>query len=176
MKEDLDLWFLIKQNSDQMALNTLFEKYYHSLCAFTNSIISDTESAEELVADALANIWNKRETIEINQNVKAYLVVSCKYKALEFLRKKKEYYLNFDSIPELTHQETADQAQNLSDTKSELKMVLNQMPRKTKTIFLLSRKLKFTYKEISNVLEISEKTVEKHMSDALKILRATIKI
>ena len=50
-----------------------------------------------------------------------------------------------------------------------------KLPPKTREIFLMSRMSDKSYKEIALDQQISVKTVEAHMSKALKIMRATLK-
>ncbi|CAN0239938.1 unnamed protein product, partial [Chrysoparadoxa australica] len=54
--------------------------------------------------------------------------------------------------------------------------VVSQMPERRRLVFELHRKHGFSYKEIARILEITRKTVENHMSQALQYLRDNIEI
>lgn len=61
-----------------------------------------------------------------------------------------------------------------SDLFDHLKVLLELLSPRQREVFILSRKENLTYKEIAERLEISEKTVERHMGDALKFLRRNL--
>jgi RNA polymerase sigma factor (sigma-70 family) len=53
-----------------------------------------------------------------------------------------------------------------------LRNEIEKLPAQCKKVFKLSRFENFKYREIAKTLDISEKTVENHIGNALKVLRA----
>lgn len=76
----------IKAGNDQ-ALQELFEKYYHVLCQFVHKIVNDIHLSEEIVSDVFLKIWNKRQQLNIQTNLKAYLYKMARNHALDQLKK-----------------------------------------------------------------------------------------
>lgn len=57
------------------------------------------------------------------------------------------------------------------EMEAKIKTLLNNLPDKCKEIFILSRFEQLSYKEIAGLLDVSVKTVENQISNALKMLR-----
>ena len=67
-QNDLFLISLIKQG-DKRALDSLFKKYYNSLCRFASYLTSRNDLAEEIVADVFFRIWDKRENLTVEKKL-----------------------------------------------------------------------------------------------------------
>jgi len=171
-ERDLILYNRIK-DGNKLAFNTVFEKYYADLCEFSFLMINSKQLAEEVVSDVLANIWIKKDTIVVAHSLRAYLYKSTRNMTITYIRKKKkntyniedgnDYNLTSGSNPEtdIIQKEEAESVEN----------ILNIIPERSRMVFRMHRIDKLKYREISDVLEISQKTVEKHMGKAIKILR-----
>ncbi|HKI90120.1 MAG TPA: sigma factor, partial [Draconibacterium sp.] len=68
--------------NDVKAFETLFHRYYKSLCLYAAKIIKNDSAAEEIVQDLFVKLWEKRNTLEIKISVKNYLVRSVKNQCL----------------------------------------------------------------------------------------------
>ncbi len=170
--KDIALYNRIKKG-DRIAFNTIFDKYYDSLCDFSYMMNGSKELAEEVVADVLANIWIKKNKIEIVHSLKAYLFRSTRNMTISYMRKRKlntvhiEDSIHFQPVESSNPEEKIIQEESLIYVEN----ILNIIPEKSRRIFKMHRFDKLKYQEISNILDISNKTVEKHMSKAIKIMR-----
>ena len=63
----------------------------------------------------------------------------------------------------------------LKDRLEILNREIDKLPNKTKEVFYLSKKRGLSNIEISELLDISVKTVEGHMTKAFKLLRTQVK-
>ena len=159
------------QSDQREALNCLFGQYFDSLCYFANSYLLDPMLSEEVVSDVFFNLWVKRKTLSISGSIKPYLFKATRNQAISYLRRPSLAYAPLvDDIRQartlepdalLIHQETKQHWQNLVD----------RLPSRCKLIFTLHREEDFTYREIADLLNLSEKTVENQMGKALKHLR-----
>ena len=59
----------------------------------------------------------------------------------------------------------------LGELYQEYKIALEKLPKTTRSIFSMSRDSNLKYSEIAEKLDISVKTVESHMSKALKTFK-----
>jgi len=154
-----------------------FEKVYNSLwsklyCVAYN-YFRDKTTAQEIVQDVFVNLWMKRESINEITNLESYLFKSVRNKI----------YDQFDKIAsqEKLKQQVALQSSEKTDsTKEDIEYadtleLINQeidlLPTKTKKIFRLSRFDQYTNDEIAGRLHLSGKSVEYHITRALKRLR-----
>ncbi|MCK7557844.1 hypothetical protein MKQ70_23680 [Chitinophaga sedimenti] len=81
------LWEYIRQD-DHKAFEVLFVKYYKELTNVAFYYNSNSEEAEEIAADVLHSLWQKRATLEIASSLKAYLNVATRNATFNILRKK----------------------------------------------------------------------------------------
>lgn len=159
---------------DKSAFDALFRLYYQDLCRFAIFLSCNTEDAEEIVQDVFYRLWIKRQNIEIKISAKAYLFTAVRnsvYNIHKHEKIKKRY------IEESKLDNTDANAEELDineDIYKRIDSVIDQMPEKRREVFKLSKVEGLKYKEIAEKLNISIKTVENHMGEALKFLRANL--
>lgn len=168
--DDILLLKLIKQG-DQIAFKHLFYQYTDPLERFVTYYIHDREKAQELVLDIFAYIWESRERFEIKLTLKAYLFQSARNKAFTYIRDKKvSIYLEDLCTHDIGQDFNPDiEVQELHRLIQEAVSIL---PDKCRDIFRKSREENRTNKEIAELLQISEKTVEGQITIALKKIKA----
>lgn len=155
-----------------------FEKIFHSefkgLCYFAQKYVKDGETAREIVHEAFIALWEKRDTIDTERNVRSYLATGIHNKCLNYLRDNRKFNGNMIEIEKL-----ADFADNLDENdhlienelSEKIRTTIDELPEKCREVFMLSRNENLKYKDIAERLGISVKTVEAQMSKALQHLR-----
>ena len=172
---DLELFRLIEER-DKAALETIFHRYYESLCRFGFTYINELDIVEETVSDVFFQLWNSGKHLLEIRNPKPYLYVVVKNKLLasvttvNLVRPLSPGEENRHiSSPSIEQQIIDQEEREIFGRKIE--KILNQVPEKSRQVFEMSRLDGLKYKEISEILGISIKTVENHMAYALKIIR-----
>jgi RNA polymerase sigma factor (sigma-70 family) len=162
------------QNDDQIALETLFFRYYKPLCQFCAVYTREYVIAEEIIANLFIRVWDNRNDAVI-LNIKNYLFVSAKNQALNHLQKKKE---PVDSIEDLAIDQTTLQDGNnpfkiLSSRESYqgILTVIDSLPPAQRQILLMSHIDSLDNRQISGILGISVRTVETTLYKSIKKLR-----
>src|SRR5687768_1546801 len=102
---DIALFKRVKKD-DRLALDTLFTLYYEKLCVFALSFLKVADDSEEAVADIFFILWEKRHTLEIETDFRAYLYTCVRHKCLAILKERKTNTTSIDqelenSLPEL---------------------------------------------------------------------------
>jgi len=161
------------RKGDTATFERLFLMYYNPLCRFVNKYLNSTELSEDVVQEVFAKIWENREDWVLKTSLQSYLYKACKNKALDHIKhiKVKQRYLQENSDQEITDNGLASDPLEKSDFIRDVQKAIEQLPKRSKLIYKLHRQDGLTYREISEVLEISQKTVESQMSIALKTLR-----
>ena len=133
--------------------------------------MQDKDVAEDLAQDSFFVLWEKRDEIQIS--VKSYLYRIAINKSFNHLQKSKKFVETKDGdLTEFESSENTTENQvNLVYAENEVKQAIDSLPPACRAIFVMSRMDEMSYKEISESLEISIKTVENQMSKALRILR-----
>ncbi|MNK00860.1 ECF RNA polymerase sigma factor SigW [compost metagenome] len=171
-QSDQALLELLKEENRQ-AFNVLYNRYWKKLYNTANKRIKDPEAAEEIVQDLFTSLWLNRHKINIHTSFESYLHSAVRYLIIACFQKQ---------MNKLRFEEGFSKVNTIADTTTEDSIVTNDLlgllnrkvytlPEKCRSVFELSRKDHKTNKEIAATLGISEKTVENHMTRALKILR-----
>jgi RNA polymerase sigma-70 factor, ECF subfamily len=164
-------------NGDQTAFELLFRFYYPGLVTFASQIVLDRDEAEEIVQDFFVKVWSGRREIKKSETLKSYFFTSIKNRALNVLKKEK---INEKVRAELREMIEKDQLYQPdlfveSELQSRINSAFEKLPLRTNEVFSLSRFKGFSNDQIAEQLNISKRTVETHISNALKILREELK-
>ncbi|WP_026462360.1 RNA polymerase sigma-70 factor [Adhaeribacter aquaticus] len=154
----------------------LFRKYYAPLCKSLYRTLRDASFAEDVVQEVFLKVWEMRESLQMDDAIQSYLYRSCYNAALNFLKaQKKKQASDIDELEEaIPGGETAEKTLNLLETEGAILKAIDSLPPKTRLVFSMSRFEELTYKEIAERLDISLKSVEKHMGIALQRLRENL--
>lgn len=155
------------------ALENIFHEHYSHLCNYASVRIKDTHIAEDIVQTVFIQLWENQKLLTLD-NPASYLLQCVKYKCIDHHRSKKSAVMALTGeLPDISlnpNQEITD-----DDVEPLLHYFASKLPPKTRAVFLLSRQNGFTYKEISEELNVSLKTVENQMGNALKKMRDLLK-
>jgi RNA polymerase sigma-70 factor (ECF subfamily) len=163
------------RTGDEAAFEQLFRMHAAALCDFAFSYVRSKEIAEEVVQDLFCWIWEQRFTVEMPHGVRAWLFTAVRNRSLNQVRfRRLEFELHERVIREFPSRRAVVQpdaelaARDLSEAASEL--VAAMAPR-CREAYVLIRQQGMSYAEAAQVMGISSKTVEIHMTRAMTILR-----
>jgi RNA polymerase sigma-70 factor (ECF subfamily) len=162
----------IKQG-DKQAFEKLFKEHYAPLCRYAYTFLKDAQEAEEAVQGVFLAIWERREELSINTSVKSYLYQMVHNRSLNQLKheKVKEAYKQYNHTQINQNPANASHLTIQNELASRIEQAIDELPEQCRKVFRMSRVDELKYSEIAEVLGISIKTVENHMSKALKHLR-----
>ena len=154
-----------------------FYKYYEPLCKYAFTIVKEPHSCEDIVQETFLRVWEKKQNLIGSEELTWYLYTAIRNNCLSFLEKRQKTVLGDFNGQEIivTPVERPQPGAKEADYDTLLKAALDNLPPKCREVFVLSRVSNLTYKQISDSLGISIKTVENQMGKALKILRAYIR-
>lgn len=166
------------KKGSEVAYGYFFKNYYKDLCNYLLTISGDSVLAEEIAQQTFVKIWDKRESLSIQDNaLKAYFFKMAYHLFIDSKRKEKKKYKLLENLKEEAYSDVVDIDTNQFEIK--LKLVeaeIENLPDQCKKVFILSKREGLKYREISERLHISIKTVEVHMSKALKRLRTQLTV
>lgn len=166
------------QQSDKDAFKELFDQYYTPLCVYASKIIGSPDQSRDIVQDVYIKLWDNRKDLVIYKSLKAYLYQAVRNQSLNYIEKRRRQ-VQFEE-PEFSQKEIQDMHilnsahQNHISDKDLSKRIwelVEELPEKRKSVFILYRKHGLSYSEIAEVMGITRKTVENQMGKALKYLR-----
>lgn len=161
---------------DKGAFKEVYDRYWKSLFLIAQGKVKTDQEAEELVQDVLLGIWEKRATQQID-NLGGYMFNALKFKVIDQYRKQSqaEKYRDFAMTRPTPEGQSPEIALDFSEIVQIFENALLDLPEKTARIFQLSRLEFRTTGEISTLLNIPERTVEYHITQALKLMRRQLK-
>lgn len=169
------LFWRIALKDDDEAFRTLFFEFFSSLCVFAHRYIDDWATCEDIVQDTFFRIWKNRKSIEINTSSRNFLLTSVRNSCIDYLRKQDLVRVWREKEAQEKLKYTSDDLYSHIELEQMLSEALAKLPENVRNVFELNRFEGKTYKEIAEQQGISLKTVEAHISKALKILRVELK-
>jgi len=177
-----ELLFRLLRMGDQYAFEKLFKANYNRITGFCAKFIDDREATRSVALEAFVNLWLNREKIEKPGGVQAFLYTFARTGGLNYLRHQKiEKKYHDRSLHDLETRLNIDvlssfDFSSLEFTELEILILdsVHELPEKCRLVFTKSRYEGKSNKEIAVELEITEKSVEAHITRALKFLRTEL--
>ncbi|ALJ04342.1 RNA polymerase subunit sigma [Pseudalgibacter alginicilyticus] len=167
------LQILLKQG-DEGAFNEIYNRYWSSLYAYAYRIYTEEKICEDIVQEVFISLWEKAKAREIT-NIEGYLFKAIKFKIATHIRDLKFTSTHTEVLQNIANSNTSEDNIEYEEFKKQVFLEIEKLTPKCKNVFILSRFDQLSNTEISKKLNISIRTVEKHISDALKELKSTLK-
>lgn len=169
----------------EKTFRAIFIGYFESLEVFAKAYVVDQDVAKDMAQEALTNLWVRRSTLSENTNLKAFLYQVTRNNCLNYLKRIKvqakyekrmrdnynDLLLNYEALVQLNFDTIS--YRELMDA---LNSAISRLPVKCREVFELSRYNGMKNAEIAEKLNISVKTVEEHISKALRQLKDKLSI
>ncbi|MBC8988210.1 RNA polymerase sigma-70 factor [Pedobacter sp. N36a] len=171
---DAELIAALKEGEEQ-AFGEIYERYWKELYRKANNILQDPDASVDVLQDVFLSLWQRRAQVDILA-LKPYLHQALRFSVLKAIRKLKTDRQFYERLMEVTTEIIAENPLLFKEQQQLIQNLIDNLPEDCKQAFLLSREQEMTYKQIANLLNISEKTVEKRISKSLKMIRASLNI
>ena len=161
------------KKGDHSAFEKIFERYSKQLFHFSLSYLKSEEVAEDIVQEVFIKIWNNRSEIKTDTSFQAYLFTIT-------LNSVRKYFNQQSRLNEVKHdilfessgcKPDFDDNSNYQFMLDKLEELIRQMPEKRREVFIRKKIEEKSLKEISIELSITPKTVEYHITEAMRFLR-----
>lgn len=149
----------------------VFNKLYVPLGMYVLRIVDDIDDAEDIVQDVFVEIWERiRLGAEID-NMKSYLYMSVRNKALCFV-KSKHTAMSFEDLD--SSEEVSDEDIDTSERDARIWTAIDRLPDRCREIFLMSKRDGLSNEEIAEDLNLSIQTVKNQITKAFRSLREAL--
>jgi RNA polymerase sigma-70 factor (family 1) len=166
---DADLLAALR-TGDEGSFAEIYQRYCYPLFSVAYQKLKNRETAEELVQDLFENLWSRRASCEIQQ-LGSYLFSALRYRIINHV-KAQQVRTSYELYCRLVASEadsTTEDTLRLNELRTALLASVRKLPAKTREIFQLSRLEQYSVAEISGRVNLSEKTVEYHLTKSLKL-------
>ena len=159
---------------EESHFNSFYLEHIQAVNNFAFYKCGDKATSLDLVQDAFAKIWENCSKIDFTK-AKTYLFTTVNNLFLNTIRHQKVVMSYAKEVPYLDKTDLSPEYLMEEDEfKEKLLSAISNLKEEQREVFLLNRMEDKKYREIAEMLNISQKTVEKRMSAALKILRSKV--
>ncbi len=167
---------------DRNSFKDIFNEYFHPLCHLGLHYLEDEDEAKEVVQDAFVKLWEIRNDLNVESNLRNFLFTLVKNSCLNTLKRRQILLKHHESIKwmEMHYQyeslaRMGDDYMEFKELKAKIDHAIQHLPEHCRVVFELSRFEELKNREIAEILGVTQKTVEAHLTKALKILRNDLK-
>ncbi|WP_353197637.1 RNA polymerase sigma-70 factor [Parapedobacter defluvii] len=164
--------------NSEHAYRQVFDLLFLPLRRFSYNIVKSWEVAEEIASDVLLMLWQQRERLSEVSNIRYYAFVAARNRALNILKQQmgREVISLNEVDVEIQLEARSPEAIFLQgELRGKLNDAIARLPKQCKLVFKLIKEEGFSYKEVAEMLEISPKTVDAHLVNAMKKLAVILK-
>ena len=174
-KENIhDLIHKIK-SGDRDAFGILYRHYYPPLYGFLQATLQDSYLAEEISQEVFLRVWINREHLYEQVSLRPYLAQIAKNLATDYFRRKEVEQDFLTHLKQtIENEESTENQLEFHEIQALINGTIQSMPPQQRKVFQLSREESLQNAEIAERLHISKRTVEKHISNALTLIRKTL--
>jgi RNA polymerase sigma-70 factor (family 1) len=174
---DVELIELFEQDNIS-AFEEIYNRYWLKLYAAAYKRLKETETAKEIVQDFFTSLWINRQQVKIVTSLQGYLFTSIRYLVLNYKRAEavRNSYSEILLMVNNSFDNSTEENYYYKELLERVEAEVTHLPPKCRNVFELSRNQYKTNKEIALLLGISEKTVENHLTKALRFLKVHLNI
>ena len=166
----------IVKSLDEQVFRSLFDLYWKRLVAFCQYHTHDDDVAMDIVQDIFCSLWNRKDSLQLHSDVEYYLYRAARLKISDFFRKKYKRENQHTCLSQ-TFCDTVNNTQETvyyRDLDRFVQGLVNSLPCRCRQVYTLSRNSGLSIPEIASQLNLSEKTVEAHLTKALRFLKENL--
>jgi len=167
---DAELTDLLR-SGDRAAFTQIYERYWKLLLRSAFQATGDREESMDICQTLFLWLWENHTTLHIATSLKGYLLTAVKYKIANLIRQGKYQVTSIDSLQEADAPLYAEMAIEIKELKNLIDQLINELPERCREVFLLSRDEQLSHRQIADQLGVSERTVDAHISTALRKLK-----
>lgn len=167
---------------DKESFRVIFNDNYKQLVHLSLHYLEDPDEAKEVVQDAFVKLWEIKHELNHDSNLRNFLFTLVKNNCLNQLKRRQillrhhekikflEMHYQYESLARM-----GDNYMEFNELKEKIDVAIQNLPEHCRIVFEMSRFEDLKNREIAEKLGISKKTVEAHLTKALKILRVNLK-
>ena len=171
---DEPLWNEFRETGSRHVFRELFKGWYSDLCRYAAFFLPDMQDAEEVVMDFFIHLWFHRTSVNISSSFRGYALRSIRNRSLNYIRDHCSVSVSIEEVDPLSCLYEQD-SMAVEDASRIVWEAVRSLPPKSREVFEKSRSGGMSNTEIAASMNLSVKTVEGHMTKALKTIRLALK-
>ena len=167
----------IASNNCEKAFRKFFDLYYAKFIHLAFSILRNDVVAQDVVLEVFEKVWEQRAGLTEIDSITKYLFVLVKNKSIDELRKRKKLIVLESGESNLIEKVLLQHPENIlldKELSEKIEMAVLNLPEKCRLIYRLIKEDGLKYKEASELLNLSTKTIDNHISIAMNRIRQEV--
>ena len=161
-------------DGDASAYEYIFDRYHAKVCRFVKSILYDPDAVGDIAQNVFMKVWINRTELSRVNSLDNYLFTIARNEAFDSLRRRssRSRYALLDGME---HSDRLSLTYDMEQMERIVEKCVEEMPPQRKLVFRLSREEKLSNREVAERLQLSKRTVDRHISLALNDIRFALK-
>lgn len=163
------------KRGDKDAFALIYNAYVGKSYNFVYALVKDEETAKDIVQDTFIKVYLKRDTISKVSSFSSYLFKMLRNAVMDHFDSeivKLRYLARLQYSEDFA--DVVNERMNVNELSEQIESALARMPKQRQHIFRLSRYKGVPNQEIARMFGISKRTVENHLTNALRDIRKNI--
>jgi RNA polymerase sigma-70 factor (family 1) len=169
---DQELIRLIKHD-DESAFSAIYDRYWKELYLSARKVIESKPIAQDAVQEVFISLWSRRQELEL-ESLRGWLFQAVRFQVFKVFRHEKASQKVMDRLSQVSMEFVDNDPTRFRELEELIRKVIASLPDDQREFFLMNREDGKTYREIAQEKNVSVKTVEKKMSQALKTLNSEL--
>jgi RNA polymerase sigma-70 factor (ECF subfamily) len=170
------------KKGDKNSFKLIFNNFYHQLCRLSIYYLEDEDEAKGVVQEAFVKLWEIRNELNVESNLRNFLFTLVKNNCLNILNRRQillkhhekirwmEIHYQYESLSRI-----GNDYMEFNELKEKIDQAIQKLPEHCRVVFEMSRFEDLKNREIAEKLGVTQKTVEAHLTKSLKLLRNELK-
>lgn len=174
IQHDKELWQRVKLGDDRVAFEQLYRQYMRSLYSAIYKWTNIQSDAEDILQEVFLDIWERRQSIEINQHVFNYFYSITRYKVFDYLKHRQLNAKHLADWDLLTDQAVLPMLETTHTPGMLLDTEVDRLPPQMKRVYELRFREGKSIPEIAGELSASPYTIKNHLQQIRKRLHGLV--
>lgn len=165
------------REGDHRAFEAMYRQMAPQVFGFAFSLLRSEDSASEITQEVFVKLWAKRSTLRDDLSFSSFLFTITRNTIFNEHNKERHRraYEGYLRLYLKEHFGDAEAEVIYRDLYDKVQQCIDQLPPRRAEVLRMNREKHMSYREISEALSISERTVEVHIRNAIRDLRRLVK-
>lgn len=163
---------------DRRAFRSFYDAVYPVVYRFIHYFLPNRTDCEEVVSEVFFIFWKERHSLTDKNDLKAWIYTVCRNEAYRYIRRmERAVNVSIDDMPvEMMVERSNVEGAMIEEEMLEVyNRAVRELPERCKLVFLMVREERLKHKEVAQILQIAEGTVEQQMNIAIHKIVETVK-